>query len=352
MKRRLPSTIAITGAFGLLGRRLIRLLEADDAVERIVAIDVRSPFELARREAEPTDAASLLAAHPRMSAHTLDLTDPDAGRELAKIFESEGVKAVAHLAFLSNPTHHHDAAHELETIGTLHVLNAAAAANVTRLVSLSSTMCYGARSNSPAWHTEAHPLRGNEESRFLKDKIDAEHQVNRFAAEHPSVACATLRVGALLGGNSRHFWTRYLTRPGVATVLGHDPLFQLLHPNDAAEAFGLALASDAEGAFNIVGRGVLPLSQVVRGLGGRPIPMPFGLGGRLLRGLWSAQLIEMPPGFAEYLRWTWVCDGTRAQEVLGFSPRLSTEDVVALVKDHGPEAERSAALGSDVKGAA
>ncbi len=351
MKSRLPSTIAITGAFGLLGRRLIRLLEQSDTVERIVAIDVRSPFELARREAEPTDAASMLAAHPRLSAHTLDLTDPSAGRELAEIFETEQVQALAHLAFLSNPTHHHDAAHELETIGTLHALNAAGATGITRIVSLSSTMCYGARSNSPAWLTQNHPLLGNEESRFLKDKIDAEQQLNRFADEHPHVSCATLRVGALVGGNSRHFWTRYLTRPGVATVLGHDPLFQLLHPDDAADAFGLAIAADVSGPFNIVGRGVLPLSKTIKRLGGRPLPMPARLGGRLLRGLWSAQLIEMPPGFAEYLRWTWVCDGSKAETELGFRPRLSTDDVIALVREHGAEAGRDA-FEQDLRGAA
>src|SRR4051794_460331 len=45
-----PHIVAVTGAFGALGRRIIRLLEQDPAVERIIALDVRSAVDLAARD--------------------------------------------------------------------------------------------------------------------------------------------------------------------------------------------------------------------------------------------------------------------------------------------------------------
>ena len=56
----------------------------------------------------------------------LDLTLPSADADMAAIVEREGVDTVLHAAFLSTPTHAHAWAHELEALGTMHVLNACA----------------------------------------------------------------------------------------------------------------------------------------------------------------------------------------------------------------------------------
>lgn len=331
--------IAITGAFGFLGRKLIRRLEADPSVERIVAIDVRDPLELARKEGEPLDPATFLARHSRLSAHQLDLTVPGAERELVEIFRTEGVSSVCHLAFLSNPTHAEELAHELETIGTMYVLHAAQAAGVFTLTSLSSTMCYGARPDNPAWLTEDHPLRAPTESRFLRDRLDAERQVRRFAEQNPKCATSIVRLGIVLGGGTSSFWARYLGRPVVPKVMGYDPLFQILHADDAARGLYAVLAKRPRGALNLVGRGVLPLSRVIERLGHVALPVPAGLGRSLLSALWGAQLVEMPPALLDYLRWSWVCEGKRMREVVGFSPRYSTEEALAHLEAISPDEE-------------
>lgn len=365
-QRKAPSTsstregrgrvVAITGAFGFFGRRLIRQLEADPSVERVVAIDIRSPMELAEREGEPTDPAAYLAAHSRLSAHQLDLTAPGADRELRGILESEGADALCHLAFLSNPTHARELAHELENIGTMYVLNAVRAANVRRLLTLSTTMVYGARHDNPAWITEGHALQGPDDSRFIRDKREADLATLRFGAQHPDVKVAVARVGVVLGSGIRSFWARYFGRPLVPTVLGYDPLFQVLHADDAVRGLKAVLDSleraDAPGgAYNVVGRGVLPLGRVIKGLGRRSLPLPATVGSGLLTTLWNFQVAEMPPSFVEYLRWSWVCDGRRMREELGFVPERTTAEVVEQLSTSSlpyapPRASASASPGS------
>lgn len=333
--------VAVTGAFGFLGRKLLRRLERDPDVQRIVAIDLRDAMELVVREGESTDPTRVLKTHSRVSAHQLDLTAPGADRELQEIFVAERVDTVCHLAFLSNPTHAMEMAHELETIGTMYVLNAIQAClGVRHVVSLSSTMLYGARLENPSWLTESHPLAASQDSRWLRDKVDADAQVRRFSEANPDRDISVVRVGIVLGEGTRNFWSRYLGRSVVPTVLGFDPLFQILHAEDASRGMHALVKQAPRGIFNLAGRGVLPLSQVIHHLGHRALPIPASAGSALLSTLWRAQLIEIPPMFLDYLRWPWVADIHHLYEQVGFLPRYSTREAVeraaAPVRDDEP----------------
>ena len=113
-----PGCVAITGLDTFVGQRLAdRLLALKDA-PRVVGLDLRRPL---RHEGH-------------IVFHRVDLTDPSVGTRIAEIFSSEGVDAVAHLAFRSSPTTDLEYDHELETLGSFHVLSACAEADVARLV--------------------------------------------------------------------------------------------------------------------------------------------------------------------------------------------------------------------------
>jgi UDP-glucose 4-epimerase len=312
--------VAVTGAFGSMGRRLVRLLEQDQNVERIVALDVRNALDGAAADGEPTDAQSFLSTHDKMSAHCLDLTEAGADRELASILLSERAGSIIHLALLSTPMHALEMAHELETIGTLNVLRAAAEARVHAVLSLSSSMCYGARADNPAWITEEQPLRPPP-SLSLRDKAAADAAVLRLGTERPDMAVATARLGAVIGTALDHFWTRTLSRPVVPAVLGYDPLVQLMLADDAAAALHALWTARARGPFNVVGRGVLPWSHVLTRLGKAALPLPAGLGQSIVGALWSAQLSHMPRHYLDFLRWPWVCDGEKIRAHTGFAAR-------------------------------
>src|SRR5207237_10828456 len=96
---------------------------------------------------------------PKTRPHVVDFTESSAERRISDIFAHDEVDTVAHLAFLSSPTHATAWAHELESVGTMHVLNAARQTNVKKLVMRSHTLLYGAHPTNPNYLTEAHPLR-------------------------------------------------------------------------------------------------------------------------------------------------------------------------------------------------
>ena len=127
-----PGCVAITGLRSFVGQRLAERLCARRGV-RVLGIDLRRPWRLERR----------------VPFERVDLTDPAANARLAEVFARERVEAVVHAAFRRDPTPDLEADHELETIGTLQLLHACAAAKVSRLVVASSTMLYGPYPDNP-----------------------------------------------------------------------------------------------------------------------------------------------------------------------------------------------------------
>jgi UDP-glucose 4-epimerase len=308
----MTGVVAVTGAGSFLGRNLIALLEEDERVRRLIAIDVQA----ARRVGRKT------------RAYAVDFTEPSAESSLGEIFLREEVDTVAHLAFLSSPSHATAWAHELESVGTMHLLNAARQAAVRKLVMRSHTLLYGAHPTNPNYLTEAHPLRARRSEPFLADKIEAEDEARAYAEESKDRTVTILRMAPVLGPTVRGYVGRYLSRRVVPTILGFDPLWQLLHEADAVAALKLAMDRDAPGVFNIVGEGVLPLSSVVKLAGRVALPMPRSAANTLLSTLWFAQVAEAPPTLLDYLQYLCVADGDRARRHLGFAPAYTTRETL------------------------
>lgn len=305
-------TIALTGADAFLGRNLVGLLEDDDRVGKIVALDIKQP---------PT-------AGRKTRFYKVDLTQPTVDARLAEILAAEGVDTFLHLSFLASPTHATAWAHELESVGTMHVLNACRESPVRKFVLWSQTLLYGASPSNPNFLSESHPLRGDPDSQFLRDKIEAEGAVQRFAQQMPGTVVTVLRVAPILGPTVNNYVTRYLGRRLVPTLMGFDPLVQFVHEVDALAAFKLAAMRDCPGTYNIVGEGVLPLSTVIKLAGRTALPIPHPIAYAMASVAWAAQLSEAPPEFLDYLRWICVADGERAYQKLRFRPAFTTREAV------------------------
>ena len=251
--------------------------------------------------------------------------------------ERHAIDTFVHGAFLSHPTHASEWAHELEDVGTMHVLNACAGVEPRRFVMISTTLVYGAHPKNPNFLTEDADLRGHRDSRFVNDKVRAERQVQRFAKEHPRVEVAVLRFAPILGPTVSNMYTRFLSRLIAPVMMGHDPLMQFVHEQDAAFALQRAVESRATGAFNIVGKGVLPYTTVLAMLGRVPLPMPQLIARQLTKVLWTTQLVGSPPSFLDFLLYLCVADGARARRELGFSPRLSIKRTILDFLGVAPE---------------
>jgi UDP-glucose 4-epimerase len=304
--------VAVTGASGFLGSRLIRAMEEDDRISRIVAVDVGAPSTAGRKT----------------RSYEVDLTDPTAEARLAELLAAEHADTVVHLAFLASPTHATAWAHELESVGTMQMVVAARQAQVRKFVLWSHTWLYGAHPSNPNFLTEKHPLRAPAGEPYFADKIEAEKQARKLAHRSPGVVVTVLRTAPIIGPNVRNTFTRYLSRRLVQTAMGFDPLVQFLHESDAVAALHAAVVRDHAGAFNIVGGGVLALSAAIKLAGRLAVPIPHPLANSFGAVGWAAQLLKEPPAFQTYLRFVCVADGTKAREVMGFRSSYTSREAL------------------------
>lgn len=321
-------TVAFTGSASFLGQNLIGLLEEDPRIRRIVSMDIATPA---------TAAAKTIH-------HDVDLTRPRSAEHIAEILGEAGADVLVHLAFLASPSHATAWAHELESLGTMHVLTGASGANVKRLVLWSHTLLYGAHPTNPNFLTEKHPLRARRSVPFFADKIEAEEEAARWASRGGG-KLTVLRTAPILGPTVRNFLTRYLAQRLVPTLMGFDPLFQFLHEVDALAAFKLAILRETPGTFNIAGDGVLPLSTVIKLAGRAAVPLPGPLVSRALSAMWMASSASVPPHFLDYLRFVCVADTEKAAREMGFRATYGSRD--ALLDFAGAQRLRDVRLLSD-----
>jgi len=304
--------VAVTGAAQFLGSNLIGLLEEDPNVRKVVCLDSEAPT----------------TAGAKSRVYNVSLTEASAEERMAEILSAEAVDVMVHLAFLDSPSHSTAFAHELESVGTMHVLNACRRTKVHKVVMRSQTLLYGAHPTNPNYLSEKHPLRARRSEPFFADKIEAENEVLRFGRPGQGRIATVLRIAPMLGPTVDNFVTRYLSHRLTPTVLGFDPLWQFVHEADAVRALRLAALYDVPGVFNIVGDGVLPLRTVIKLAGRTTLPMPRSVASGFTTALWLTQFAEAPPAFFDYLQYICVADGALARKELGFEPLYTSREAL------------------------
>lgn len=315
----MTARIALTGASSFLGERVLRRLVRDGHGDDLVVYDI----------AEPSIGEGVI--HFRK----LDLTEPAADQSLLDQLRADEVETLIHMAFQTNPRRDTTYAHELESIGTLAVLAASAAAGVKRVIMRSFTAVYGPRGTNPALVRETSSLPERASFGWLRDKVEADQHAASFAKRYPQMSVTVLRLAPIFGPFVRNFYTRIFDRRVVPTLLGYDPLIQFLHPQDAEDAFALAVSrSDARGAFNIVPRGVVPLVSAIHLSEKVPLPVAHMVAYPLVSALYGAGLVEAPPGFVDFVRYPFVADGERAARELGFVAKFSSREALDAYVDY------------------
>lgn len=314
--------VGVTGANSDLGRLLLPRLAADPRVGELVVFDVAKP---AYEPAKPGGGV-------KATFRRVDLTKVGSEAAVSQAFEQEQPQVVYHLAFAGSRVHRADIAHELEVMGSMQVLAACARVRPERIVLASLTALYGARPTSPAMVGEDAPLAGCAGSRFINDKVEVERQFAAFRTANPEVATVVLRFAPLVGPTSDNPVTRWLKTRIIPTFLGHDPLWQALHENDAAEALQRAMVCPP-GVYNVAADGVMPLSGVVRQAGGRILPLPAPLLRTVVSALESVGRTSVPDALLDYLQYSLVADASRAPSALGFLPRYSMAEALSSLQE-------------------
>lgn len=261
--------VAITGAGSVLARSIMPLLDADQRIKTILALDNR-PYA-----GFPS---------PKIKYRKADVRD---ARELELALA--GADAVIHLAFIVTPrTLDRRLIHDVNIEGSKNAAQAAAAAGVSKFIYTSSVAAYGMVPGNPAVVTEATPLRGEENAKnffYPATKAAVEKFLDGFELGHPSLTITRFRPHLLTGPNfwrhsgnlfvlpdiSRSSGTLWAFRPKSPTGL----LFQYTHEEDLAKAVHFAVHHPLPGAYNIAGE-PFDLGEHLAGQGRkfRAIPWP------------------------------------------------------------------------------
>jgi UDP-glucose 4-epimerase len=304
--------ILITGIASHLGSELARRLEIDPEVDHIVGLDTRKP----RASLERTDFIEA------------DIRNP----VIAKLIPQAGVDTVVHnqIVRVLGPRMSSRAAHEINVIGSLQLLAACERAPTVRsIVIRGSAGIYGAEPGAPQFFTEEmtrlYPLR----SRFQRDVGEIENLFETYSRRHPEVVCTMLRYQPSIGPGTETRFSRYLSLPVSPTYLGFDPRLQLVHEEDAIDAFLAAVKNPVRGAVNVAGPGTIGLTKMLRIVGRQSLPIASPLFPAVNVAARRVGLFDFSPDFTRLLRYGRGVDTNRLADEVGFIPRFTTVDAVA-----------------------
>ncbi|MFC9635389.1 SDR family oxidoreductase [Streptomyces mirabilis] len=310
--------VVITGATGNVGTSLVRLLAEDAHVGSILGLARRIPdWSPAKTEWSAVDLAS----------DETDLTR-----------EFEGADAVVHLAWAFQPTHDPAATWRTNVLGGIRIFEAVAAARVPTLVHASSV---GAYSPGPKDHAvdESWPTHGWPDAAYCREKAYLERALDSFQHEHPGTRVVRMRPAFLFKRESaseqrRIFGGRFLpgplARPELLPFLPDIPglRVQVLHTDDAARAYRLAVHGAAHGAFNLASEPPVDAKMLGELLGARPVRLPRTAARSAIAAAWGLHLLPASPHLFDAVLRLPLMNCSRARAELRWQPERTAGHVL------------------------
>jgi len=118
----------------------------------------------------------------------------------------------------------------------------------------------------------------------------------------------------------------------VPTLMGFDPMIQVVHQDDIVHAIDRALAPGVRGIFNIAGPEPVPLSGALKTLGRATLPVPHPFASSVLRRLWRYHLSSFPAPELDHIKYVCMVDDRRARAQMGYTPRRSLQETIMAVE--------------------
>ena len=302
-------SVVVTGVVGRLGKRVVRLLHR---MVRVIGVDRR---EFPDRPKDVT--------HLRIDLRRKKMRD---------VFRAGNVRAVVHLGVMHDPRASANEHHSWNVVGFGKMLESMAQFGVKKLVVLSSASVYGPRPDNPQFLAEESPLLGSQDFSEIRDLIEVDMLAQSFFWRHPSCETVILRPTHILGA-VKNAPSNYLRLPVAPTLMGFDPMIQVIHFDDVARAVVMALRPGARGIFNLAGPEPVPLSRILKMLGRPRLPIPHGAARSMLSELFRYRLSSFPAPELDHIKYVCMVDDRRARDALGYAPRHGLRDTVFSVED-------------------
>ncbi len=303
--------VVITGIAGRLGRIVARRLH-HDLEWQIVGLD-RRPMV-----GRPKD----------IEHHQVDLRS----KKARDIFRAGDVDALIHLGVMHDPRARPAELYSWNITGTTKLLEYCQAYRVPKIVLLSSANVYGPRPDNPQFLTEDAPLLASQRFPQMRDLVEIDHLVSTFLWRAHPIETVILRPVHIVGP-VHNAPSNYLRNPRPPILLGFDPMVQLVHYLDVAEAIVSALGPGRRGIYNLCGPGEVPLSAVLAELGREPMPIPHPIARPILSLAFRFGLSSFPAAELDFIRYVCMVDGRRATAELGYRPRYGLRETIRAVDD-------------------
>jgi nucleoside-diphosphate-sugar epimerase len=301
------ATVAVTGAAGVIGEVLLRLLVEHPEVAKVVAVDVRR--------------GTVEGPVWKLG----DVRDPVVAQRLA------GADAVVHLAVdwsLQTPQAERSA---LNVRGTQTVVTAAAAAGIPRVVVVTSASVYGALEENPTPLDEDAPLQAPPEG-IVADLLEIETVAEDARRVHPGLSVTVVRPAALVGPGVDTLVTRHFASPRLLVIKDTSPTWQFCHVEDLASALVVAALGGVSGAVTVGCDGYLDQGRVEDLSGMKRVEVPATLAYATAERLHRVGVTPAPASDLAYVMHPLVVPSA-ALRAAGWRPAHDNEGCLAVVLD-------------------
>ena len=324
--------VAVTGASGYIGERVVAALCADPSVGSVLGFDVREPrFQDPKFVFDQVDVRS-----PGLEARFRD------------------VDVCVHLAFIMDPIHDEATMRDVNVNGSQNVFKCAARAKVGRIVYTSSAVVYGAHPDNDFPLTEESPLRANLDFSYPAHKLEVEYVIREVCEEFPDIRFTIFRPAIVFGGHVDNAWSHTLEMPILFSVQGYRAPLQFVHEDDVARAIHHAVTGDLDGVYNLAAPGFLTVEEMLEIVDRRRFELPEPLAFSIAERMWKLGMSETPAGMLHYVMHPWVV-ATEKLERAGFrcerTNRETFRETVERVAGHVRVGDRRFRRGDIVRGA-
>ncbi|HUQ39048.1 MAG TPA: NAD-dependent epimerase/dehydratase family protein [Acidimicrobiales bacterium] len=301
--------VLLTGLGTFWGGRVAEALERDPTIDTIIGLGTDEPkVALERTEFVRADQSYSI---------------------LARIVKATQVDTIVHTFLIVDSSHIKGRQlHEINVIGTMNLLAAAAAAgsSVRHIVVKSSSLVYGSSEKDPAWFREETLRPSLPKTRVERSLIEVEDYLRDFAEDNPHVLVSLLRFSNVVGTDIVTPLTKALQLPVTPAIFGFDPLMQFVEEDDVVRSIEHVVRNRVPGVFNVAGDGRLPWSEVASICGKRLVPLPPVLTGIAAMPLdWVG--VELPAEVLDLLRYGRGVDNRRLKTT-GFDYRYTSAGAV------------------------
>ncbi|HFE46694.1 MAG TPA: NAD-dependent epimerase/dehydratase family protein [Nannocystis exedens] len=246
-------------------------------------------------------------------------------RPAADVFRNERPEVVIHMATITHFSGSRQERLRINLQGTRIVFEHCHTHGVKHAVFVGRHTIYGAAPDAPLYRTEDEPPLAVTTFPELADLVAADLHAGAALWRWPKLKTAVLRLVYALGPLRRGTLANFLAGPRVPMILGFDPLFQMMHDEDTAEALIASIECRLNGVFNVAGPPPVPLSVLCRGTHRRPMAVPEPLfpyiSGRF-------GLPHLPPGAVAHIKYPIVVDSSAFRKATGFKHKFDGYSVM------------------------